>query len=185
MPKAVMDQTKDRMEKAIGSFSRQLASIRAGRANASLLDRISVLYYGAPTPLNQMAGISVPEARLMVIQPYDKTTLGDIEKAILKSDIGITPSNDGSVIRLAVPALTEERRKELVKEVKKEAEDSKIAIRNVRRDANDELKKLEKNGEITEDELRREGDEIQKLTDSYIVKIDEIAKEKENEIMEI
>ncbi|WP_432359288.1 ribosome recycling factor [Sporosarcina sp. UB5] len=185
MPKALMDQTKDRMEKAIGSFSRQLASIRAGRANASLLDRISVLYYGAPTPLNQMAGISVPEARLMVIQPYDKTTLGDIEKAILKSDIGITPSNDGSVIRLAVPALTEERRKELVKEVKKEAEESKIAIRNIRRDANDELKKLEKNGDITEDELRREGEEIQKLTDSYIVKIDEIAKDKENEIMEI
>ena len=118
MPKAIMDQTKDRMEKAIGSFTRQLASIRAGRANASLLDRITVLYYGAPTPLNQMAGISVPEARLMVIQPYDKTTLGDIEKAILKSDIGITPSNDGNVIRLAVPALTEERRKELVKEVK-------------------------------------------------------------------
>ena len=185
MPKAIMDQTKDRMEKAIGSFTRQLASIRAGRANASLLDRITVLYYGAPTPLNQMAGISVPEARLMVIQPYDKTTLGDIEKAILKSDIGITPSNDGNIIRLAVPALTEERRKELVKEVKKEAEDSKIAIRNVRRDANDELKKLEKNGEITEDELRREGEEIQKLTDSYIVKIDEIAKDKENEIMEI
>jgi len=185
MPKAIMDQTKERMDKAIGSFTRQLASIRAGRANASLLDRISVLYYGAPTPLNQMAGISVPEARLMVIQPYDKTTLGDIEKAILKSDIGITPSNDGSVIRLAVPALTEERRKELVKEVKKEAEDSKIAIRNIRRDANDELKKLEKNGDITEDELRREGDEIQKLTDSYIVKIDEIAKDKENEILEI
>ena len=185
MPKAIMDQTKDRMEKAIGSFTRQLASIRAGRANASLLDQISVLYYGAPTPLNQMAGISVPEARLMVIQPYDKTTLGDIEKAILKSDIGITPSNDGNIIRLAVPALTEERRKELVKEVKKEAEDSKIAIRNIRRDANDELKKLEKNGEITEDELRREGEEIQKLTDSYIVKVDEIAKDKENEIMEI
>ncbi|MGN7386785.1 ribosome recycling factor [Sporosarcina sp. SAFN-015] len=185
MPKAIMDQTKDRMDKAIGSFTRQLASIRAGRANASLLDRITVLYYGAPTPLNQMAGISVPEARLMVIQPYDKTTLGDIEKAILKSDIGITPSNDGSVIRLAVPALTEERRKELVKEVKKEAEDSKVAIRNIRRDANDELKKLEKNGDITEDELRRESDDIQKLTDSYIVKIDEIAKDKENEILEI
>ncbi|MDW0115703.1 ribosome recycling factor [Sporosarcina thermotolerans] len=185
MPKELMDQTIERMEKAIGAFSRQLASIRAGRASASLLDRINVLYYGAPTPLNQMAGISVPEARLMVIQPYDKTTIGDIEKAILKSDIGITPSNDGSVIRLAVPALTEERRKELVKEVKKESEDSKIAIRNVRRDANDELKKLEKSGEITEDELRREGDEIQKLTDSYIEKIDGISKAKENEIMEI
>lgn len=185
MSKVVLDQTKDKMEKAISALTRQLASIRAGRANASLLDRISVLYYGAPTPLNQMAGISVPEARLMVIQPYDKTTLGDIEKAILKSDIGITPSNDGTVIRLAVPALTEERRKELVKEVKKEAEDSKIAIRNVRRDANDELKKLEKNGEITEDELRRSGEDIQKLTDSYIVKIDEVAKEKEKEILEI
>lgn len=185
MSKVIIDQTKDKMEKAIAAFSRQLASIRAGRANASLLDRISVLYYGSPTPLNQMAGISVPEARLMVIQPYDKTTLGDIEKAILKSDIGITPSNDGSVIRLAVPALTEERRKELVKEVKKEAEDSKIAVRNVRRDANDELKKLEKNGEITEDELRRESDDIQKLTDSYIAKIDEVAKEKEKEILEI
>ncbi|WOV86092.1 ribosome recycling factor [Sporosarcina oncorhynchi] len=185
MPKELMDQTKDKMDKAIAAFSRQLASIRAGRANASLLDRITVLYYGAPTPLSQMAGISVPEARLMVIQPYDKTTLGDIEKAILKSDIGITPSNDGSVIRLAVPALTEDRRKELVKEVKKEAEESKIGIRNIRRDANDDLKKMEKNSEITEDELRRESDEIQKLTDSYIEKVDEVAKDKEKEILEI
>ncbi len=185
MPKAVMDQTTERMEKAISSLTRELASIRAGRANASLLDRISVEYYGAPTPLNQMAGISVPEARLLVIQPYDKTTLGDIEKAILKSDIGITPSNDGSVIRLAVPALTEERRKELVKEVKKDGEESKIAIRNIRRDANEELKKLEKDGEITEDELRRYSDEVQKLTDSYITKIDSLAADKENEIMEI
>lgn len=185
MPKAIMDQTIERMEKANGSFSRELASIRAGRANASLLDRISVIYYGAPTPLNQMAGISVPEARLMVIQPYDKTTVGDIEKAILKSDIGITPSNDGTVIRLAVPALTEDRRKELVKEVKKDSEDAKVAIRNIRRDANDELKKLEKDGDITEDELRRNNDEVQKLTDSYIAKIDSIAEDKENEIMEI
>lgn len=180
-----MDQTTERMEKANGSFTRELASIRAGRANASLLDRISVIYYGAPTPLNQMAGISVPEARLMVIQPYDKTTVGDIEKAILKSDIGITPSNDGTVIRLAVPALTEDRRKELVKEVKKDSEDAKVAIRNIRRDANDELKKLEKDGDITEDELRRNNDEVQKLTDSYIAKIDSIAGDKENEIMEI
>ena len=185
MPKAVMDQTTERMEKAIGSLSRDLASIRAGRANASLLDRISVMYYGAPTPLNQMAGISVPEARLMVIQPYDKTSLGEIEKAIMKSDIGITPSNDGSVIRLAVPALTEERRKDLVKEVKKEGEESKVAIRNIRRDANDELKKLEKDGDITEDELRRNNDEVQKLTDTYIAKIDSLAESKENEIMEI
>src|SRR4051794_19904651 len=133
MPKAVMEQAKDRMEKAIGAYTRELASIRAGRANASLLDRISVEYYGAATPLSQMAAISVPEARLLVIQPYDKTTVGDIEKAIMKSDIGITPSSDGTLIRLAIPLLTEERRKELVKLVKKEAEDAKIAIRNVRR----------------------------------------------------
>ena len=185
MPNTVMDQAKDRMEKAIGAYTRELASIRAGRANASLLDRISVEYYGAPTPVNQMAGISVPEARLLVIQPYDKTTLGEIEKAIMKSDIGITPTNDGSVIRLAIPALTEERRKDLVKQVKKEAEDAKVAIRNVRRDANDDFKKLEKNGDITEDDLRRNGEEIQKMTDSHIEKIDSIAKEKENEIMEI
>ncbi|WP_342512574.1 ribosome recycling factor [Sporosarcina sp. FSL K6-1522] len=185
MPQAVMEQTKERMEKAIGSYTRELATIRAGRANASLLDRISVEYYGAPTPLNQMAGISVPEARLLVIQPYDKTTLGDIEKAIMKSDIGIQPTNDGTIIRLAIPALTEERRKELVKLVKKEAEEAKVAIRNVRRDANDDFKKLEKSGDITEDELRRTGEDVQKLTDANIEKIDEIAKAKENEIMEI
>ena len=141
MPNAVLNQAKERMDNAIGAFSRELASIRAGRANASLLDRITVEYYGAPTPLNQMAGISVPEARLLVIQPYDKTTLGDIEKAIMKSDIGITPSNDGTIIRLAIPALTEERRKDIVKTVKKEAEESKVVIRNVRRDANEEFKK--------------------------------------------
>ena len=185
MPNAVMNQAKERMDNAIGAFSRELASIRAGRANASLLDRITVEYYGAPTPLNQMAGISVPEPRLLAIQPYDKTTLGDIEKAIMKSDIGITPSNDGTIIRLAIPALTEERRKEIVKTVKKEAEESKVVIRNVRRDANEEFKKLEKNAEITEDDLHRNGDDIQKLTDSYIKKIDDLAKEKEDEIMEI
>ena len=185
MANEVMDQAKDRMEKAIGGYTRELASIRAGRASAAMLDRLTVEYYGAPTPISQMAGISVPEARLLVIQPYDKTILADIEKAIMKSDIGITPSNDGTVIRLAVPALTEDRRKELVKSVKKEAEEAKIAIRNVRRDANEEFKKLEKSSEITEDELRRYGEEIQKLTDSQIVRIDEIAKDKENEIMEI
>ena len=185
MANEVMDQAKDRMEKAIGGYTRELASIRAGRASAAMLDRLTIEYYGAPTPISQMAGISVPEARLLVIQPYDKTILADIEKAIMKSDIGITPSNDGSVIRLAVPALTEDRRKELVKSVKKEAEEAKIAIRNVRRDANEDFKKLEKSSDITEDELRRYGEEIQKLTDSQIVRIDEIAKDKENEIMEI
>lgn len=185
MPNEIMNQAREKMDNAIGAYSRELASIRAGRANASLLDRIMVEYYGAPTPLNQMAGISVPEARLIAIQPYDKTTLGDIEKAILKSDIGITPSNDGTIIRLAIPALTEDRRKEIVKTVKKEAEESKVVIRNVRRDANEDFKKLERDSAITEDDLHRNGDEIQKLTDSFIKKIDDIAKVKEDEILEI
>ena len=185
MTKQVLDQAQEKMTKSIGAFSRELASIRAGVANASLLDRISIDYYGAPTPINQMAGISVPEARLLVIQPYDKSILGEIEKAIMRSELGITPTNDGNIIRLAVPALTEERRKELVKKVKKEAEEAKIAVRNVRRDANDDLKKLEKNGEITEDELRGFGEDIQKLTDDSIVKIDDLVKEKEKEILKV
>lgn len=185
MAKQVLEQAKDKMTKSVAAFSRELSSIRAGRANASLLDRIQVEYYGALTPVNQLAGIAVPEARLLVIQPYDKTSLGDIEKAIMKSDLGITPTNDGSVIRIMIPALTEERRKDLVKQVGKEAEQAKIAVRNVRREANDDLKKLEKNGEITEDDLRGFGDDIQKLTDDYIVKVDQVAKEKEKEILEV
>ena len=142
-------------------------------------------YYGAPTPVNQLAGISVPEARLLVIQPYDKTILGEIEKAILKSDLGLNPTNDGNLLRIMIPALTEERRKDLVKVVKKEAEEAKIAVRNVRRDANDDLKKLEKNSEITEDELRGYSDDMQKLTDENIAKIDEMTKDKEKEILEV
>lgn len=185
MAKQVITQTKERMTKAIQAYTRELASIRAGRASASLLDRITVDYYGAPTPVNQMAGISTPEARLLVIQPYDKSILGDIEKAILKSDLGLNPSNDGTVIRLAIPQLTEERRKELVKLVKKESEEAKIGVRNIRRDANDDLKKLEKNGEITEDALRGFSDDIQKLTDEHINKIDQITKDKEKEILEV
>ena len=185
MPKQVIEQTKDKMAKTIQVYTRELASIRAGRASASLLDKITVDYYGAPTPINQMAGISIPEARLLTIQPYDKSILGDIEKAIMKSDLGITPTNDGNLIRIAIPALTEERRKELVKQVKKESEDAKVAVRNVRRDANDDLKKLEKNGEITEDELRGFNDDIQKLTDNSIVKIEELVKEKEKEILTV
>jgi ribosome recycling factor len=185
MPNQVISSAKDKMAKAISAYSRELASIRAGRANASLLDRISVDYYGAPTPVNQLAGISVPEARLLVIQPYDKTILGDIEKAILKSDLGINPTNDGNIIRIAIPALTEERRKELVKVVKKEAEEAKVAIRNVRRDANDDLKKLEKAGDITEDGLRGFSDDIQKLTDENINKVDAMTKDKEKEILEV
>ncbi len=185
MAKQVLEQAKEKMNKTIAAFTRELSSIRAGRANASLLDRIMVDYYGAPTPINQLAGVSVPEARLLVITPYDKTILGEIEKAIMKSDIGIKPTNDGSIIRLMIPALTEERRKDLVKQVKKEAEDAKIAVRNVRRDANDDLKKLEKAGEITEDDLRGYGDDIQKLTDEFIVKVDQVTKDKEKEILEV
>jgi ribosome recycling factor len=185
MSNQVISNAKERMQKAIQSLSRELASIRAGRANASLLDKVTVDYYGAPTPVNQLAGISIPEARMLVIQPYDKSALGDIEKAILKSDLGITPTNDGNILRIVIPALTEERRKELVKLVKKEAEDAKVAIRNIRRDANDELKKLEKNGEMTEDDLRGYSDDVQKATDSSIAQVDDVAKEKEKEITEV
>ncbi|TWT07513.1 ribosome recycling factor [Planococcus sp. CPCC 101016] len=185
MPKSVMNDTKSKMTNAIQAFSRDLSSIRAGRATPSILDKLTIDYYGSPTPVNQVAGISIPEARLIMIQPYDKSVLGDIEKAILKSDLGLSPSNDGSVIRLAVPALTEERRKDLVKQVKKEAEEAKVGIRNIRRDANDEFKKLEKKSEITVDDLRGYSDDVQKLTDDNIAKIDQMAKDKEKEIMEV
>ena len=185
MAKQTIAQTKDKMEKAVAAYSRELSSIRAGRASSSLLDKINVDYYGAPTPVNQLASIAVPEARLLQITPYDKTSLGEIEKAIQKSDLGLNPSNDGSLIRIMIPALTEERRKDLAKQVKREAEDAKVAIRNVRRDANDELKKLEKGGDITEDDLRGYNDDVQKMTDEHIVKIDELAKGKEREIMEV
>lgn len=185
MPKTIMNDTKTKMSNAIQAFSRDLASIRAGRATPSLLDKITVEYYGAPTPVNQVAGISVPEARLIMIQPYDKTVLPEIEKAILKSDLGLSPSNDGNVIRLAVPALTEERRKDLVKQVKKEAEDAKVVIRNIRRDANDDLKKLEKKSEITADDLRGYSDDVQDMTNTHIAKIDDMVKDKETEIMAV
>nr|WP_213019750.1 MULTISPECIES: ribosome recycling factor [Bacillus] len=173
------------MEKAVQAYGRELATVRAGRANASLLDKVTVDYYGAQTPLNQIASITVPEARMLIITPYDKTAIGDIEKSIQKSDLGITPTSDGNVIRIAIPALTEERRKELVKVVRKYSEEAKVAVRNVRRDANDELKKLEKNGEITEDELRSSTEDVQKLTDEYVAKIDDVMKDKEKEIMEV
>ncbi|WP_449540038.1 ribosome recycling factor [Ferdinandcohnia sp. Marseille-Q9671] len=185
MANNTINQVKDKMSKAIQALSRELASVRAGRANPALLDKVTVDYYGAPTPLNQLGSINVPEARMLVIQPYDKSVLGDMEKAIQKADLGLNPTNDGSIIRISIPALTEERRRELVKLVKKYAEESKVAIRNVRRDGNDDLKKLEKNGEITEDELRSLTEDIQKLTDESIAKIDAVAKEKEKEIMEV
>lgn len=185
MSKEVLNQTKEKMGKAVQAYGRELATVRAGRANASLLDKVTVDYYGAQTPLNQIASITVPEARMLIITPYDKTAIGDIEKAIQKSDLGITPTSDGNVIRIAIPALTEERRKELVKVVRKYSEEAKVAVRNVRRDANDELKKLEKNGEITEDELRSSTEDVQKLTDEYVAKIDDVTKDKEKEIMEV
>ncbi|MBA2873961.1 ribosome recycling factor [Thermaerobacillus caldiproteolyticus] len=185
MAKQVLTTAKEKMDKAVQAFSRELATIRAGRANPGLLEKVTVDYYGVPTPVNQLAGINVPEARLLVIQPYDKSILKDIEKAILASDLGLTPSNDGSVIRITIPPLTEERRRELVKLVKKYSEEAKVAVRNIRRDANDELKKLEKNGEITEDELRGYTDDIQKITDEHIAKIEAITKEKEKEVMEV
>lgn len=160
-----MTEAKEKMKKAAQNLQRELGQIRAGRANASLLDRITVNYYGAPTPLNQMASIQIPEARVLMITPFDKSILQDVEKAIMASDIGISPTNDGNVIRLVIPQLTEERRKELAKDVKKEAENAKIAIRNIRRDAIDEYKKQQKNGDITEDDLRGLEKDVQTLTE--------------------
>ncbi len=185
MSKEVIKLSEEKMNKAIEALKRELMTLRAGRANPAILDKIQVEYYGALTPLNQLASITVPEARLLVIQPFDKTAINDIDRAIQKSDLGLSPSNDGTVIRITIPPLTEERRRDLVKLVKKYAEDAKVAIRNIRRDANDDLKKLQKDGELTEDELRRSTDEVQKLTDKEIVKVDEVASAKEKEIMEV
>lgn len=181
----IKKETTERMEKTIQTLKRDLSTLRAGRATPSLLDKITVHYYGSDMPINQMANITVPEPRLLVIQPWDKSALGEIEKAIQKSDLGLTPSNDGNLIRIAIPALTEERRAELVKVVKKTGEEAKVAIRNIRRDANEDVKKLEKNGEVSEDDARRGQDEVQKLTDRFIREADEQVEAKEKEIMEV
>ncbi|QNO16450.1 ribosome recycling factor [Alkalicella caledoniensis] len=181
----IYTDVKDRMGKAVQSLKKDLASLRAGRANVSILDKVMPEYYGVPTPISQMATVSAPEARLLVIQPWDKTTIPDIEKAILKSDIGITPNNDGSVIRLNFPQLTQERRGELVKVIKKKGEEGRVAIRNIRRDGNDMVKELEKDNEISEDDSRRAQDEIQKITDTFIKEIDGIILKKEEEVMEV
>lgn len=178
-------EVKEKMEKTISVYEENLAEIRAGRANPAILNKIKVNYYGVPTPISQVAGISVPEARLIVIQPWDMSILKEIEKEILKSDIGINPNNDGKVIRLNFPELNEERRKEIVKEVRKLAEEAKIAIRQIRRDSIDEFKKMQKNSEITEDELKSAEDEIQKITDNKTGKIDEILANKEKEVMSL
>ena len=175
----------NKMEKTIQVLKDELHSIRAGRANPSLLDHITVDYYGADTPLKQLANISVPEPRMLMIQPYDPTTIQAIEKSIMVSDLGINPSNDGKSIRLGLPILTEDRRKELAKLVKKVGENSKIALRNERRDANDKLKKQEKVNEITEDTLKSAEDAVQKMTDKYVKIIDDLVKQKEEEIMEL
>ena len=181
----VLDTCESKMQKSLESLSKEFSSLRTGRASASLLDKIRVDYYGSETPINQVATISVPEARMIVIQPWDKSVLSAIEKAILKSDLGLPPNNDGKLIRLNFPPLNEERRKQLVKSAKATAEQSRVALRNIRREAIDELKKLQKNSEISEDELKDAENKIQKMTDSHISQINSLSDEKEKEIMEI
>ncbi|MFB5660535.1 ribosome recycling factor [Alteribacillus sp. HJP-4] len=185
MAKDTIQEAETKMSRSVDSLHRELATLRAGRANPSMLDKVFVNYYGADTPLNQLATISVPEARLMIISPFDKSSIGDIEKGIQKADIGLSPNNDGDVIRISVPALTEERRKDLTRLVKKYAEEARVAVRNVRRDANEDLKKQQKDGEMTEDDLRREQEAVQKATNKYVASIDKAAEDKEQEIMEV
>ena len=176
--------SEERMEKTISSLKDSFNAIRTGRASQALFDKVRVDYYGTDSPLNQVATISIPEARPVMIQPFDKSLITEIEKAILTSDLGLNPSNDGKVIRIQIPALTQERRKDLVKQAKQIAENSRTSIRNIRRDGNDDLKKKQKAGEITEDELKTEEDKLQKLTDKYIAEINKIYDTKEKEIME-
>ncbi len=178
-------QAEDKMKKSIHALVDEFNTIRTGRASAALFDKVKVEYYGQPTPLNQVATISVPESRLVVIQPWDKALIGEIEKAIQKSELSVNPNNDGKVVRINIPPLTEERRKDYVKIAKNTAEQSRVAIRNIRREANDELKKIQKSGEISEDDEKRGIDDIQKLTDKYIEDINKLLAEKEQEIMEV
>lgn len=178
-------EIKEKMEKTISVFSENLSEVRAGRANPAILNKIKVDYYGVPTPISQVAGISVPEARLIVIQPWDASILKEIEKEILKSDIGINPNNDGKVIRLSFPELNEERRKEIVKDIRKMAEDAKVAIRSIRRDAIDSFRKQQKDSEITEDELKVAEEDVQKITDKNVEEIDNILANKEKEVMSV
>ena len=180
-----MKNAEAKMEKAITALGNDFAAIRAGRANPAILDKVTVEYYGAPTPLAQVGTVSVPEARMIVIQPWDASILSDIEKAILKSDIGITPNNDGKCIRLNFPPLTEERRRDLAKSVSKRGEEAKVTIRSIRRDSIDGFKKQKKEGEITEDDLKDLENQIQKLTDKFVKEIDAIVSDKEKEIMEV
>jgi len=185
MTDTIFKEMKDKMDKAIDVFHRELAKLRTGRASLSILDGVRVDYYGTPTPINQLATMSVPESRLITIQPWDASVLADIEKAIMNSDLGLTPTNDGKLIRISIPQLTEERRKDIVKVAKKVAEECKIAIRNNRRDANESIKKVEKDKAISQDDLKKAQTQIQEITDKYIAKIDDILKHKEKEIMEV
>ncbi len=180
-----LKEGSEKMEKAVTHLKEDLAGIRTGRASASVLNRITVEYYGTPVPLNQLASINVPEPRTLMVQPFDKGALGAIEKAIQTSDLGITPSNDGNVIRLGFPPLTQERRKELVKQLHGRAEEGRVAIRNVRRHAKEQMEKLEKDSAISQDELARGEKELQKLTDRFVTEIDEIQRHKEQELMEV
>lgn len=181
----VLKDAEERMRKGVESLRREYTVIRAGRANPSMLERVTVDYYGAPTPVNQLANISVPEPRMLILQPWDKTSLPAIEKAIMKSDLGLNPSSDGNVIRLIIPQLTAERRTELVKTVKKKAEESRVVVRNIRRDINDQLKKLEKDHTASEDEIKRAQEDVQKMTDKFIKEIDTTMESKEQEIMDV
>jgi len=185
MEQELKRKTTDRMARTIEALKKEFASIRTGRASLALLDGIMVNYYDTPTPLQQLATLSIPESRQIAIQPWDPKVIPEIEKAVLKSDLGLTPMNDGKTIRINIPLLTEERRKQLVKTVKKKAEEAKVAIRNIRRDTNEELKKLEKEKHLSEDVVKKSQDEIQKITDTQIAKVDEVLEHKEKEIMEV
>lgn len=181
----ILKETESRMDKSIKNLEKEFVGIRTGRANPAILDSVSVDAYGTPMPINQVATVSCPEPRLIMVQPWDKNNLSSIEKAILKADLSLNPSNDGNVIRIQIPELTEERRKELVKFAKQKAEDCKVAVRNIRRDSNDMIKELEKSKEISEDDSKREQDNIQKITDSHIETISKLAANKEKEILSI
>jgi len=185
MNETFFTEIQKEMGKCVTAFRKDLAKLRTGRASTALLEGIMVDYYGSPTPLNQLASLGAPEPRLLVVQPYDKAALGNIEKAILKTALGLTPNNDGKLIRIPIPELTEERRKELVKHVKKVAEEFRVSIRNHRRLAIEKLKELAKNKEVTEDDLKHSQDRVQKITDDFIGRIDKVLKTKEDEIMEV
>lgn len=182
---SIFDEAKEKMEKSVGALNKELKRIRTGRASLSVFDGVKVNYYGTPTPLNQLASISVPESRLITIQPWDASAIKEIEKAILKSNLGLTPNSDGKVIRISIPPLTEDRRKEIVKQVNKTCEDYRVAVRNIRREANEMLKTLKKDGDASEDDVKKALDDMQKLTDDHISQIDEIYKEKEKETLEV